>query len=101
MSMTRAKADTQPAKSGHQLRREGRDIARCTVERLMREHGLQGVTRGRKRTTIPDPAQSCPDDKVNRDFTATAPTRICQPDPGVGLHLRVDLDGDGLCGLCH
>ena len=50
----------------HRLRREGKDIARCTVERLMREHGLHGVTRGRNRTTIldpaPDPAQACPDD---------------------------------------
>ncbi|WP_299476268.1 IS3 family transposase [uncultured Paracoccus sp.] len=32
----------------HQLRREGRDIARCTVERLMRAMGLQGVVRGTK-----------------------------------------------------
>ena len=57
--------------------REGKDIARCTVERLMREHGLHGVTRGQNRTTIhdpaPDPAQACPDDRVNREFTATAP----------------------------
>lgn len=60
----------------HQLRREGKDIARCTVERHMREHGLQGVTRGKKRTTIPDPAQACPDDKVNRQFTATAPNQL-------------------------
>jgi len=64
----------------HQLRREGKDIARCTVERLMREHGLQGVTRGKKRTTIPDPAQACPDDKVNREFTATAPNQLWVPD---------------------
>ena len=60
----------------YQLRREKKDIARCTVERLMREHGLQGVTRGKKRTTIPDPAQACPDDKVNREFTATAPNQL-------------------------
>ena len=39
------------------------------VERLMRTHGLRGGTRGKKRTTIPDPAQVCPDDKVNRAFT--------------------------------
>ena len=66
MSMTRAKADTAPARSGTGWRREGKDIARCTVERLMGEHGLHGVTRGRKGTTIPDPApdpaQACPDD---------------------------------------
>ena len=60
----------------HQLRRDQHDIARCTVERLMREHGLQGVTRGKKRTTIPDPAQPCPDDKVNRKFKADAPNQL-------------------------
>lgn len=60
----------------HQLRREQRDIARCTVERLMQMLGLQGVTRGKKRTTIPDPAQPCPDDKVNREFSATAPNQL-------------------------
>lgn len=35
----------------HQLRREGKDIARCTVERLMKALDLQGVVRGKKRTT--------------------------------------------------
>ncbi len=60
----------------HQLRREGYDIARCTVERLMKVMGLQGVTRGKKKTTIPDPAQACPEDKVNRAFTATAPNQL-------------------------
>ena len=59
-----------------QLRREGKQSARCTVERLMREHGLQGVARGKKRTTIPDPAQACPDDKVHREFTASAPNQL-------------------------
>ena len=49
----------------HQLRREGCDIARCTVERLMKVMGLQGVVRGEKViTTNPDRAQSCPEDKV-------------------------------------
>ena len=46
-----------------QLRREGVDVARCTVERLMRQTGLEGVRRTRKRrTTIPnDQAQRpCP-----------------------------------------
>jgi putative transposase len=60
----------------HQLRRDGHDIARCTVERLMHLHGLQGVVRGRKKTTIPDPAQPCPDDKVNRQFVAAMPNRL-------------------------
>ena len=35
-------------KTWHQLRREGRDIARCTAERLMKMMGLQGVVRGRR-----------------------------------------------------
>src|SRR4051812_1984930 len=40
-----------------QLKREGTDAARCTVERLMRARGLQGARRGRRcRTTIPDAA---------------------------------------------
>jgi len=60
----------------HQLRRDGHDIARCTVERLMRLHGLQGVVRGQKKTTIPDPAQPCPDDKVNRQFVAAMPNQL-------------------------
>jgi len=42
----------------------------------MREHGLQGATRGKTRTTIPDPAQACPDDKSNRAFTAVAPNQL-------------------------
>lgn len=61
----------------HQLRREGRDIARCTVERLMKVMGLQGVVRGKKViTTNPDAAQPCPDDKVNRAFFAKMPNQL-------------------------
>lgn len=60
----------------HQLRREGHEIARCTIERLMQAHGLEGVTRGKKRTTVPDPAQPCPQDRVNRQFTAEAPNQL-------------------------
>ncbi len=61
----------------HQLRREGFDIARCTVARLMRNLGLQGVVRGRtRRTTVPDPALPCPLDRVNRQFRAPAPNRL-------------------------
>jgi len=61
----------------HQLRREGHDIARCTVERLMQEMGLQGVVRGKKViTTNPDTAQPCPDDKVNRAFVADMPNQL-------------------------
>ena len=42
-----------------QLRREGIQVARCTVERLMKADGLRGVVRGAKiKTTKPDPG--CP-----------------------------------------
>ena len=48
-----------------QLHREGLEVARCTVARLMRRLGLKGAVRGRKlRTTMPDPAAACPSDKV-------------------------------------
>jgi transposase InsO family protein len=61
----------------HQLRREGHDIARCTVERLMKGMGLQGVVRGKTAiTTNPDAAQPCPDDKVNRAFVAAMPNQL-------------------------
>jgi len=61
----------------HVLRREGRDIARCTVERLMRALQIQGVVRGKKViTTNPDAAQPCPDDKVNRAFEAEMPNQL-------------------------
>ena len=57
-----------------QMRREGFDVARCTVERLMRQLGIQGVVRGKaQKTTRPDKALPCPRDKVNRQFRAPAP----------------------------
>ena len=60
-----------------QLLREGVRVARCTVERLMRQMGLQGVIRGRSvRTTIRDTAAACPLDRVNRQFQAPAPNRL-------------------------
>jgi putative transposase len=61
-----------------QLRREGIDVARCTVERLMGELGLQGMVRGKaKRTTTPaEPAGPRPADLVERRFTAPAPNRL-------------------------
>lgn len=58
----------------HQMRREGFDIARCTVARLMKGMGIEGVVRGKKpKTTIPDKGLPCPLDKVNRQFHASAP----------------------------
>ena len=60
-----------------ELRRRGTRVARCTVERIMREHGLVGVQRGKKIfTTTPDPAAARPADLVKRDFTATAPDQL-------------------------
>ena len=52
-------------------------LARCTVERLMRRAGLQGARRGRRFvTTKPDRSADRPPDRVNRDFTAEAPNRL-------------------------
>src|SRR5690554_6668152 len=60
-----------------QMKREGFDIARCTVARLMKSMGLEGVIRGKPvRTTISDKAAPCPLDKVNRQFQAPAPNRL-------------------------
>jgi putative transposase len=57
-----------------QLRREGIEVARCTVGRLMRAMGLRGVVRGKAvRTTVSDKAAPCPLDRVNRDFKAPRP----------------------------
>lgn len=64
-------------KMWHLLRRDGHEVARCTVERLMGQAGLRGLTRGRTwRTTIPDPAAARPADLVKRQFTAPAPNRL-------------------------
>jgi putative transposase len=60
-----------------QLLREGIAVARCTVARLMRTMGLQGVVRGtRVRTTISNAAAPCPLDRVNRQFTASRPNAL-------------------------
>ena len=61
----------------HELRRQGHtDVARCTVERLMRINGLRGVSKAKApRTTIPAGAPT-PEDKVNRQFAAPAPDRL-------------------------
>lgn len=66
-----------PAKAGErQLRREGIDVARCTVARLMRRMGLRGMTRGKAaRTTISDRA-ACPADRVNRQFQVPRPNAL-------------------------
>lgn len=60
-----------------QLKREGQRVARCTVERLMRQMGIQGVVRGqKKRTTWPDPSNPTPTDLVQRDFQASSPNQL-------------------------
>ena len=60
-----------------QLNREHIAVARCTVERLMRRLGLQGVVRGRScKTTISDDGADRPADLVNRQFAATRPNQL-------------------------
>ncbi|MCX2756759.1 IS3 family transposase, partial [Gordonia sp. 4N] len=58
-----------------QLRRQGHSVARCTVERLMKADGLQGIARLKTRkTTRSEGAETPrPADRVNRQFTAAAP----------------------------
>ena len=66
-----------PRKVWRQLTREGIAGARCTVERLMQQMGLQGAVRGRRfKTTIADEAATRPADLVNREFVATRPNEL-------------------------
>lgn len=59
------------------LRREGYAVAHCTVDRLMRLAGMNGISRRRTkpRTTVPGPGDRAPD-LLNRNFTAPAPNRV-------------------------
>ncbi len=60
-----------------QLNREGTPVARCTVERLMRELGLAGARRGKRvRTTVPAADAARPADLVRRQFSPAAPDRL-------------------------
>ena len=61
-----------------QMNREGIAVARCTVERLMKQQGLRGVMRGGKRvrTTMPDVSAPRPLDRVNRQFKADRPNQL-------------------------
>jgi putative transposase len=61
-----------------QLLRENVQVARCTVERLMRKMGLRGVVRGRafKVTTVADGSALRPPDLVDRQFQATRPNQL-------------------------
>jgi transposase InsO family protein len=60
-----------------QMNREGENVARCTVARLMRAMGLQGAVRGKPvKTTVSDRSAPCPLDKVNRQFQAPRPNAL-------------------------
>src|SRR5271157_5966657 len=60
-----------------QLQREGENVARCTVARLMHGMGLQGAVRGKRvKTTVSDSLAPCPLDKVNRQFHAPRPNAL-------------------------
>jgi transposase InsO family protein len=66
-----------PRKVWRQLRREGRQVARCTVRRLMRAMGLTGAVRGRAWITTTRPSEAArPADLVDREFTATRPNHL-------------------------
>jgi putative transposase len=65
----------------HAMKREGHDLACCTVERLLRDIGLEGVRRGKKiKTPWLDKALPCPQDLVNRQFRATMPNQLLASD---------------------
>ncbi len=60
-----------------QMQREDFDVARCTVERLMKQLGIQGVIREKPlKTTHSNPSTPCPRDHVNREFNAPAPNML-------------------------
>jgi putative transposase len=66
-----------PRKVWLQLNREGIEVARCTVERLMKDLGLQGIRRGKKwKTTIADPTADRPADLVKRRFNPARPNAL-------------------------
>jgi putative transposase len=60
-----------------QLNREGFEVGRDRVRRLMRRLQLAGVRRGKvKRTTFPGEISERPQDLVERSFVAAAPNRL-------------------------
>jgi putative transposase len=77
-----------------QLRRDGVEVARCTVERLMRAEGMVGaMARWRRpRTTVPGDESARPRDLVERDFRAPAPNQLWLTDI-----TYVELAGGGFC----
>ena len=80
MAGTSPSRSTAPRSCGAYLRREGIEVARYTVERLMRANGWHGVSRRRTvRTTIPDPDAVRPPDLVDRQFRVPAPNMWSWP----------------------
>ncbi len=64
-------------KTWRALARQDYPVARCTVERVMRANGIQGVTKAKSpRTTIPGPVGDRPGDLVGRVFTADGPNQM-------------------------
>jgi putative transposase len=62
-----------------ELRRQGMRVGRKRVERIMREHGLQGafLRKGWKGgSTTQNPRHGAAPDLVDRDFTAPEPNRL-------------------------
>ena len=87
-----------PRKVWLTLNREGIPVARCTVERLMKDLQLKGIRRGRQVvTTRPDPKATRPADLVNRRFRPLAPNRLWVAD----YTYVSDLVGDGLRRVRH
>jgi hypothetical protein len=75
-----------------QLKREGFDVARCTVSRLMRDMGLQGVIRGKPvKTTISDKAAPCP------AGSRQPPVQGAKAERSLALRLHLCRDLDRLC----
>ncbi len=59
------------------LRGKGYDVARCSVQRLMRDNGWEGAAYGSKhRTTIPDPTHVRFPDSVDRNFSPAQPNQV-------------------------
>ena len=83
-----------------QLNREGIEVAKCTVARLMSEMGLAGAVRGKPvKTTTSNPATPCPEDRVNRQFNAPRPNALWLSDftyvaTWAGVRHRSRTDGD-------
>ena len=72
-----------------QLHRDGTVVARCTVERLVRRLGFEGVVRGaRRRTTVLDELAARPLDLVQRLFSATRPNQLWVADFAYGATWR-------------